>query len=128
MSVLATILFLGLWLTAIITESHSIISSEPSTVLNTALPSSPILFSTEINLTPLSNISTGDLNNVNSTPSSCASLISSFVAVISSKPFLYTTVTSQPLRFATLAASIATLPAPITMTFLPNLKDSGDIK
>ena len=82
-----------------------------------------------INITPSSIISTEALNNSKFTPSSFASFISAFVAVISSKPFLYTTVTLlAPWFFAVLAASIATFPAPIITTLSPSLYEFGDFK
>ena len=63
---------------------------------------------------------TGFLNNKSSAPSSSASFISGAKQGISSRLRRYTIVTfSAPRRIEVLAASIAVLPPPTTITFFP---------
>ena len=73
------------------------------------------------NLPSRPTYSTGEVSHINLTLSATALSYSAFSADIFSIPRLYTTVTDlAPILRAVLAASIATLPAPITRTVSPS--------
>ena len=102
----------------------SITDSEPSIYFSSDLPLSSETDPTSMICNPVTFSSfeitlTGAARNLNFTPSSSAATISSWMAGISFLVLLYTMVTSAPSLLAVLAASIATLPPPITITLFP---------